>query len=355
MSLGVKPDIGTIKTGDSAELYASLRIDEQPVGPDQIAQVIFTVQRPDGIQFPGNEGLVQDDGRGFFRWLDTSQAGPYLVQAQFTLVSGEVRSVMTNFSVVNPFADTPTETTVVGAGQTFPTATVLNVANTSKFAPSGQIIVPGVQGIMTYTGTGPSTFTGLSGGSGTAVNGGAVIQFLTPSSADLITEAVWLRIEDLFDSTEGGPWLREKTLGHFDENKIAAFIPEALMDINVQMPPTNLDIGFFTAWSQAPGDNPNMPLLVKSTLCITIRHLMRSYTEQPTLQGGQVVWNDRTRYQQLWKAVYDVEYADYIQTVRLWKRTTLNLGHSAVSIFNKSGRMWPYSNQRARGAYRGYY
>lgn len=352
MTIGVAPSIGQIKTGDTAELYGSLRIDEQPVTSDQVAQVNFVVQKPDGTRTT-NLGVVLDDGRGFFRQTDTSQAGEYKVQAQFTMVSGEVRSVMSNFSVVDPFADTPTETVVVG-NQTFPLST-LNVKDTSEFPTSGSIVPKGVTGVVAYTGTTPTSFTGCSGGTGTAVDGGAVLEFLTPSSQDIITEAVWLRLEDIFDSIEGGPWLRDKTLAHFDENKIAAFISEALMDINLQMPPTQFDIAFFTNWAQFPGDNANMPLLVKGVLCLTIRHLMRSYAEQYTPQGAQVVWPDRTRYTQIWQGIYEVEYADYIQAVRLWKRTTLNLGHSAVSIFNKSGRVWPYSNQRARGAYRGYY
>lgn len=284
MSLGVKPDVGQIKVGDTADLYASLRIDEQPVGADSIARVIFVVQKPNETKLT-SEGITLDDGRGFFRWTDTAEAGFYLVQAQFTLVSGEISSVMSNFSVVDPFADN------------------------------------------------------------TAV----------PTPVELITQAVWLRLEDIFDSEEGGPWLREKTLAHFDEAKIAAFISEALMDINLQMPPTRFDITFFTVSSLTPGDNPNMPLLIKGVLCLTIRHLMRSYAEQYVPQGAQVVWPDRTRYTQIWQTLYQVEYADYIQAVRLWKRTTLNLGHSAVSIFSKSGRSWPYSNQRARGAFRGYF
>jgi hypothetical protein len=96
-------------------------------------------------------------------------------------------------------------------------------------------------------------------------------------------------------------------------------------------------------------------LLVKGVLILTIRHLMRSYTEQPTPQGAQVVWHDRTRYQQLWNQVYQVEYADYIEKVRLWKRTTLNLGHSALLTISKAGRLYPYGSQRSRGIYRGYY
>ena len=284
MAQGVKPQNEPIKPGDTADLYASLRIDEQPVGRDQIAQVNFIVQKPDHTMTT-EIGVTLDDGRGFLRWTDTSLPGNYLAQVQFVLVSGETRSVMMGFSVVNPFAD--------------------NVSN--------------------------------------------------PTSQELITQGVWLRLEDLMDAEEGGPWLRERTQAHFDENKIAALIPEALMDINIQMPPTALDIHFFTNWSTVPGDNPNMPILIQATLVKTIKHLMRSYTEQWPPTGAQVVWPDRTRYQQAWKAIYDIEYQDYINLVRMWKRTMLNLGHSAVSIFNKSGRMWPFSNQRARGAYRGYY
>lgn len=283
MALGVKPVVGEIKVGDSAELYASLRIDDQPVSPDQVAQANFIIQKPDGT-ITTDIGLVQDDGQGFYRWTDTSLAGPYLVQAQFELVSGEVRSVMSNFAVVDPFADAP-----------------------------------------------------------------------IPTEVEMITDAVWLRLEDCFDTIEGGPWLKEKSLYNFDENKIAVFIPEALLDINVQMPPSSFGLDFFTTPTHIPGDNPNQPLLTKGVLCLTIRHLMRSYTEQPTVMGAQVVWHDRTRYQQMWKAIYDVEYADYIAAVRLWKRTTLNLGRSALSTFSKAGRLYPYASQRTRGAYRGYY
>lgn len=175
-----------------------------------------------------------------------------------------------------------------------------------------------------------------------------------PSSVDQIVEQVMLRLEDCFDSTEGGPWLRDRSKAHFDGQKIADFIPEALLDINVQMPPTNFDISMFA--SPNPGTlNPNMPLLVKAVLCLTIRHLMRSYTEQFTPTGqGQLVWPDRTKYQQAWKAIYDVEYADYVAATRLWKRTGYQFGHSALLTFSKAGRLYPYSGMSTRGIYRGY-
>ena len=285
MPLGVAQNLGQIKTGDTAELYASLRLDGQSVTPDQILTVNFIVQKPDGTTST-NVGVVEDDGQGFLRWTDTAEPGEYLVQAQFKMITGEVRSVMQNFSVINPFADEP-----------------------------------------------------------------------TPTSVQLITGAVWLRLEDLFDATEGGPWLRDKTLSNFDENKIAALIPEALMDINLQMPPSTLDINFFTNGNTSPGDmtNPNMPMLVQATLVKTIKHLMRSYAEQPDLAGAQVVWEDRRKYTQMWQSIYQIEYQDYISNVRLWKRTLLNLGRSSLLVYSKSGRRFPYTNQAARGVWRGYY
>jgi hypothetical protein len=124
------------------------------------------------------------------------------------------------------------------------------------------------------------------------------------------------------------------------------------------MPPTDLTLSFFTQGSADDpllNPNPNMPLLVKGVLVLTIRHLMRSYTEQWIVQGGQVVQPDRTQYQQRWNAIYQIEQADYIMATRLFKRNFLRLGHSALLTYNKAGRLLPYTNQAARGVYRGYY
>lgn len=288
--LGVSLPVEPIKVNDSAELYAHLRVEGQPVAASEITQVQFTIQSPQTSTTFTDMGVVLEDGSGFYRFLGTSETGVYLVRAQFQLTSGQIRSVMLNFSVLDPFADEP-----------------------------------------------------------------------TPTETELITQGVWLRLEDLFDSAEGGPWLRERTLMNFDENKIAQFIPQALMDINVQMPPTNFTIDQFTMASQdGSGDpitNPNMPLLIQGVLVRTMQHLARSYIEQPTPQGAQVVWSDRTRYQQAWQQAAQLEQQDFINNVRLWKRTLYGFGHSALSVFSKAGRLFPYggTNQAARGIYRGFY
>ena len=170
-----------------------------------------------------------------------------------------------------------------------------------------------------------------------------------PKNADEeIVEAVWARLEDSFDSVYGGPWLREETQNKFGKNKILAFIPEALTEINVQMPLTNLGVMDFTS-------EEIQPILVKGVLCRVIMHLYRSYVEQPIPQNSQVTYEDRTRYKEAWKAAYDSEYENFMLTTRLWKRGFLQLGHSRMLIGSKAGRLFPFSNFRLQNVGRGWY
>lgn len=286
---GFRDAIGEVNATDTIDLVAVLRINEVPVTADEILSVNYIVQPPtaDGDPTDGTQtttpGTIADDGSAHLLWSDTTEIGIYLVQVQFSLGNGEKRSVMTNFTVIDPF-NPP-----------------------------------------------------------------------TPTAVEMVVENVWIRLEDIYDSIQGGPHLRDETLSHFDHLKIADFIPEALLDINVQMPPTNFDISYFTALGGDGSPNPNMPILYKGTLVAVERHLMRSYVEQPMIQGGQIVWEDRTRYQSAWAQQYQIDQKDFLDDLRLWKRTLYNFGQSSLLTFNKAGRMFPYGNMRARGAYRGYF
>lgn len=283
MSLGVRFNIGSVNIGDTAELKAALRVNDVPVPAEDIASVIFTIQKPgSGLAGPF-DGEVEEDGQGYYQWTETEEIGEYLAQAQFLLLTGEKRSVMVNFTVEDPFDMTP----------------------------------------------------------------------LTPE--ELVVDSVWFRLEDAFDSTEGGPWLRDVTLAHFDRNKIGKFIPEVLLDINVQMPPSNVTLSEFTTPNSDGSPNELLPLLAKGVLCKTIQHLIRSYVEQPVPQGAQIVYEDRTRYKDSWTAVYTAEHEDYIAMVRLWKRTMLNLGHSALLVSSKAGRLYYGNILRSRNISRGFF
>lgn len=280
--LGVRNSLGSIKTGDTAELYAALRIQEVPADPEDIVSITFIVQRPDKTSLTVT-GQVLDDGRGYYQWTDTTQTGEYLVQAQFNLDTGEVRSVMLDFSVINPFAAS------------------------------------------------------------------------LPTQTQMITDAVWARLNDIFDSIDGGPWLRDMTLDHFDRDKIAQFIPEVLMEMNVQMPPTTYTLADFATPNSDGTPNIYSPLLVRGVLCAAIRHMARSYAEQPTPQGAQIVYEDRTRYMQSWQAIYQIEHQEFLDQVRLFKRQGLGLGHSALLLGSKAGRLYFGAGMRTRNIGRGYW
>jgi hypothetical protein len=166
-----------------------------------------------------------------------------------------------------------------------------------------------------------------------------------PSASYIAAVLTWEKLEDCFDGEDEGPWLREMTLNYFNKDKMERFLNDALFDINVQNPPTDLDLSSFvrtpdaTAEDQTPYPTPDAPLLAQGMLIAVIRHLMRSYTEQPNPVGAQIAWHDRRDYLQRWQQVYQIEQQQYMRMLALFKRKFLNLGESKVLIHNKAGRM----------------
>jgi hypothetical protein len=168
----------------------------------------------------------------------------------------------------------------------------------------------------------------------------------------VVADGVWTKLEDCFDSEDEGPWIQDVTMHFFREEKMEKFISEALFDINHQNPPTGLGLDSFVTTAGIPTND--YPLLVQSILVQVIRHLMRSYVEQPAPTGAQIAYQDRRDYLQRWKEVYELEYNTYMRWVSLYKRGFLQLGHSKVLVAAKAGRLIP-APMRARSAGRGYF
>ena len=167
----------------------------------------------------------------------------------------------------------------------------------------------------------------------------------------LVADGVWTKLEDCFDAEEEGPWLRDMTQNIFNKGKMIEFMAEGLFDINQQNPPTGITIdGFFA--QNVP--NSDAPLLVQATFLSVVRHLMRSYVEQPQPMGSQVVYEDRREYLQRWQEIYTIEKETYERWIALWKRKYLKLGHSKSLVATKAGRLIPAS-MRTRYIGRGYY
>jgi hypothetical protein len=127
-------------------------------------------------------------------------------------------------------------------------------------------------------------------------------------------------LEDCFDSDLGGPYLRDVTLANFDKNKVKGLADMALMQINLKPPTQNFDIDTFPYTTARA-------LFAKALLIESIKHLMRSYVEQPAVLGaGQISYFDRRDYLQRWQALYQIEWEEFKHWLALFKRGFYNFG-----------------------------
>jgi hypothetical protein len=171
---------------------------------------------------------------------------------------------------------------------------------------------------------------------------------IVPTAADNSVDAAWQRFEDLFDSEIGGPWLRDQTLARFDKDKIRIFLSDTMFDINAYPPQTAYSAEDF------PYDmNDGGALVTQGLVVHTIRHLMRSYAEQPDVINSAAGFLDRKRYMEAWTSIYQVELERYKMMIDWYKRFEFNKVGSKVLVGQKAGRMIPGS-WRTRNVIRGF-
>jgi hypothetical protein len=175
-----------------------------------------------------------------------------------------------------------------------------------------------------------------------------------PSQSYIVALAAWGKIEDCFDTEDDGPWLRDMTNTYFTKEKMENFIDEALFFINQANPPTALGVGSFVTGETPPTPTADLPLLAQGTFIMVLRHLIRSYVEQPNPVGAQIAWHDRRDYLQRWQTVLQIEQAAFDKMLALYKRRFLGLGHSKVLVATKAGRLVG-SPMRSRFVGRGYW
>jgi hypothetical protein len=168
----------------------------------------------------------------------------------------------------------------------------------------------------------------------------------------VVADGVWTKLEDCFDAENEGPWVQDMTLHFFREEKMEKFINDALFDINYQNPPTNVGVTGFVGGDNVP--TSDYPLLVQAIFVQVLRHIMRSYVEQPLPTGAQIAYQDRRDYLQRWQSMYELELEQYMRWLALWKRGFLQLGHSRLLVSAKAGRLIP-APMRARSVGRGYW
>ena len=187
--------------------------------------------------------------------------------------------------------------------------------------------------------TKPGIYMGLTRWTETGVEKSTTVQFeavdplertgTTPMGLTL--DFAWMRLEDLFDAELGGPHMRDRTLRYFNKEKLAKFAPEALYSINFTYQP---DTGYTE--ENFPYE-PHSPLLAQGLLLSGIRHLMRSYVEQPLPVGSNVTYFDRRDYLQRWKSVYDVEEKLWLSWIDLFKKDLMGFGSTSILLGGYAG------------------
>lgn len=143
-----------------------------------------------------------------------------------------------------------------------------------------------------------------------------------------IVEQTWDRFEDLFDSSVGGPHLREYAQSSFGRERLARLLKIALGRLNTVAQPHQ-------SYSIEGNDFPFAewgPLLEQALYVETLRHLIRSYVEQPSPEGINVARLDRRDYLQRWQSVLSAEEQTLSNTLDHFKIASLSLGRSAVMV-----------------------
>jgi hypothetical protein len=157
-----------------------------------------------------------------------------------------------------------------------------------------------------------------------------------------IVRTVGYMFADLYDSVDGGPHLKEEFQTHFGTETIARCLELACNRINITSQPyTNYSV--IGNGKQFP--EKHYSVLIIGTYLEVIRHLIRSYTEQPTMSGGPgVAYLDRSNYADRWRQILADEKDDYDKAVRSFKRSLLGLGGGSLlvagGIFGSAGGFW---------------
>lgn len=153
---------------------------------------------------------------------------------------------------------------------------------------------------------------------------------LTPDMKNLV-EGVWFRFADLFDSPEGGPNLQTYFQTNWTRGRVAQLLGVAFGYVNTIQQP-------FQTWSMDGSTGPIFPvaqwgsLLSQALLVECIKHLRRSYTEQPDFQGSSVTRLDRQQYWERWGQILQEEQDTLKQQRDVLKISAMSLSQPMVLV-----------------------
>jgi hypothetical protein len=145
-----------------------------------------------------------------------------------------------------------------------------------------------------------------------------------------VVEGVWIRFADLFDSPTGGPHLQVYFQARFTRNRMAQLLRVAMNKLNTISQP-------HMTFTLDPGGQ-QFPLaqfagILDSALYIeALKHLIRSYVEQPMPENVQVARQDRRDYMDRWQRVLDIELNDFTRQSEVFKMAYMGLSRPRVLV-----------------------
>lgn len=147
-----------------------------------------------------------------------------------------------------------------------------------------------------------------------------------------VVESAWMRFADLFDSPEGGPHLQVYFQSRFGRGRMAQLLGVALGRLNtVAQPHTTYSL-------VGPPEGKQFPIaqwggLLDQALYIeAIKHLIRSYVEQPEAVGVNVARLDRRDYMSRWQTILEMEREDFASQMEVFKMAHMGLGRGRVLV-----------------------
>lgn len=149
-----------------------------------------------------------------------------------------------------------------------------------------------------------------------------------PPGMKMIVESVWIRFADLYDAPYGGPHLQVYMQSHFGRNRVAQLLGQAIGRLNTISQPhqtyTLTKVFPFANWG---------PLLVQALYVEVLKHLRRSYVEQPEVILGTTVSRfDRRDYMSRWGEILAEETGDLKEMLDSFKIAHMGFGSPHVLV-----------------------
>jgi hypothetical protein len=153
---------------------------------------------------------------------------------------------------------------------------------------------------------------------------------LSPEFKDIV-DGVWVRFADLFDSPDGGPNLQTYFQTNYNRNRVAQLLRIAVGILNTRAQPYQTYTIDGDGGSVFPFDKWG-PLAEEALYVECLKHLCRSYVEQPNLVGPQVSRLDRRDYLDRWRLILQDEQLLLKEQLDVFKIAHMGFGRPHVLV-----------------------